>query len=62
MLSLVPLSEGPADIDAAFRVIGQELEDLEGRQEAEAAAVAERSPTPDRAAIDAFWESYEAGY
>jgi hypothetical protein len=28
---LVPPTEGPADIDAAFRVIEHELEELEGR-------------------------------
>src|SRR3954452_15866427 len=32
---LVPPSEGPADIDAAFRVIGPESEELEARQGAE---------------------------
>jgi hypothetical protein len=31
MLSVAPPAEGPADIDAAFRVIGQELQDLEAR-------------------------------
>jgi hypothetical protein len=52
----------PADIDAAFRVVGQELEDLEARQETVAETVSERSQMPDRAAADAFRASYEAGY
>jgi hypothetical protein len=53
---LVPPAEGPADIDARFCQIGVELVEQETRQEAEDAA------TPDRAAVDEFWSSYEAGY
>jgi hypothetical protein len=62
MIGLVPPNEAPADIDTAFRVIGQELPDLEVRQETEAEAVSERLQTPDRAAVDEFWASYKAGY
>jgi hypothetical protein len=69
---LVPPAEGPADLDAAFRVTGQELRDLEARQEAEDAAAEAEPETeagavdvvadPDRAAADAFWSDYVASH
>jgi hypothetical protein len=59
---LVPPTEGPADIDAAFRQIGVELVEQEARQEAEDARAEPEAIAPDRAAVDAFWSSYEAGY
>jgi hypothetical protein len=62
MLSLVPPTEGPADIDTAFQTIGVELAEQEARQNAEADAASERLRTPDRAAVDELRASYEACY
>ena len=63
---LVPPAECPADIDAAFQTIGVEMANQEARQEVEDAAPeaedAVARPDPDRAAADAFWADYQAGY
>jgi hypothetical protein len=72
---LVPPTEGPADIDAAFQVTRQELQDLEAQQEAEDTAVAaleareplapviaEPAADPAMAAVDDFWANYRPGW
>jgi hypothetical protein len=61
---LVPPVEGPADIEATFRV-EEEPQAVAGVETLERTAGAieeEPGPDPHRAAVDAFWANYEPGY
>jgi hypothetical protein len=62
LVVLISSTKDSADIDAVFRAIGQELQDLESHRETEAEAVSEQPLDPDRTAVDEFWANDKAGY